>query len=213
MAFLQRKKTPRLSPGTCLLLQTRHGSALRPRSRTLQGEARESARGHARPSTALQGVPTARREEPSRGTRGPAPSATRPGRRRGPQGSGEAARPRTEPHVPPGGQPFPARGAPRPAPAPSSLPAAPPQRPPSGRRRGRAEESPRRLGSSPPAPGAPATIGPRAGGNRGHPHPGAAAGSAARRSAPYCGGGGGGKGGAAAAARAGPGHPPLSAPA
>lgn len=104
-----------------------------------------------RPRTAHHGAPGGAHRNvgrPSRGTRGPTPSAPRLGRRRGPRGSGEATRPRTEPHVPPGGQPFPARvGGSPPGPGPGPLlppggPAVPPQRPPSGRRRGRVEESP-----------------------------------------------------------------------
>lgn len=211
MAFLQRKRTPQLSPATRLLPQALQrlcdpgcsATGFRAKPERAPHKPQHVAPGHAdhhrgKPSCGTRGRPAHRGAPPCGGRehRGGRPAA---------HGAPRAAG-RTDQ------QPSPHPGAPRPAPAPSSRPAAY-----CSHRRGLAEATAgggRRknpAGSPPPAPGAPATIGPRAGDNREHPHAGAAARSAARRPALYGGVGGQGKG--SGGARAGPGHPPLSAPA
>lgn len=184
MAFLQRKRTLRLSPSTCHLLLTQPGLCNPAAQRHAPKLSQRTPHGPERPQhVAPEGADQATGKA-SQGARG-LPAA----RPREPRG---AAPPLPEPHEPPDGR----AALPGPAPGPGPLL-------PRGAA-GREEGNP--AGRPPPAPGAPAAIGPRAGGNRVHPHaavpPGAPLPVLSRIAAAPAG-----------KRRPRPGHPPRSAPA
>lgn len=167
MAFLQRKRTLRLSTSTCHLFQTQPGLS-NPPAQPHAPKARERPTGRASPSTSHQGVTTRPQEKRPR-ERGACPPRREPG---------EATPPCTEPHERLDGR----------AALPALFPAQAP--PPAGCSRPREEGNP--AGWLPPAPGAPAAIGPWASGNRAHPHAAMPRGAPAPRPVPYRGGPGGG---------------------